>query len=195
MTNSRLFVVSFLFTAAVFSGYFYLHRPSKAESIRPVLVPVGDDRFVTSQLTPNGVRFLRNRGVTTIVDIRPDGEAKDQTPSSEIKTASQRYGIRFHYIPVPHESIPDSAVDTLSGVLAEQAGPVVLYCRSGRRAVRTLALAEASQPDGPETDAILAMVKAAGFAADDLRDNITQRISRRNQPTARKTDERDPAKP
>lgn len=87
---------------------------------------------------------------------------------------------------MPHESIPDGAVDALGEALSQEARPAVLYCRTGRRAVRLYALEEASRVDGPNTEAILQMVRAAGFSADDLQDTIEQRLAhRRPAPTAK----------
>jgi uncharacterized protein (TIGR01244 family) len=120
-----------------------------------------------------------------IIDIRPDGEAPDQVPSSEIEAAANKMRMGFYYIPVPHEGIPASAVDALGQALtSSQARPAVLYCRTGRRAVRLYALEEASRIDGPDTDAILKMVRATGFSADDLKDEINQRLSHRNSSPA-----------
>ena len=45
--------------------------------------------------------------------------------------------------------------------------------------MRTFALVEASRVDGPSYDDIIKMVKQAGFSADDLKDNINERISKR----------------
>jgi uncharacterized protein (TIGR01244 family) len=116
--------------------------------------------------------------------MRPDGEAADQAPSAEIKNAAERDGLGFHYIPVPHESIPEADVQALSEVLSHDNMPAVLYCRTGRRAVRLFALVEASRVDGPGADAILGTVRAAGFSADDLREDIARRLANRTSAPA-----------
>ena len=177
MAKWKLFLLSFLLTIGLALGYFYRHRPSH-------LVSIADDLFVTSQLRPESMPDLKRLGIQTIVDIRPDGEAADQTPSAEIKTVSIGHGLGFHYIPVPHENIPFSAVEALDQALTPQARPALLYCRTGRRAVRLLALVQASRVDGPGADAIMEMVRAAGFSADDLRDEIGQRLSHRKKAPA-----------
>jgi uncharacterized protein (TIGR01244 family) len=88
-------------------------------------------------------------------------------------------GLNFHYIPVPHEEIPDRAVDELVDVLSNDSQPMVLYCRTGRRAVRTFALAQATKPEGPGVDAICKMVADSGFSAEDLKGAIEARIAKR----------------
>jgi uncharacterized protein (TIGR01244 family) len=115
------------------------------------------------------------------VDIRPDGEDAGQPPSTEIEHAAKAGEVGFYYIPVPHETIPDAAVDALSEAMSTSRLPTVLYCRTGRRAVRLFALAEATRTDGPTADSINLMVKKAGFSADDLQDAIAKRINSRGK--------------
>jgi uncharacterized protein (TIGR01244 family) len=180
MSKKRLFLISFLLTTGVMLLVMYLDH--RERGYVPDLTHLTNNVFVTSQLKPSAVRGLKIRRIQTIVDFRPDGEAADQTPSGVIESLSKEQGMAFHYIPVPHESIPDDAVDALRDVLSQGATPTVLYCRSGKRAARTFALAVASQADGPDLDEILGMVRAAGFSAEDLKSNITERISHRSSP-------------
>jgi uncharacterized protein (TIGR01244 family) len=180
MSKRQLFLLSMLVTIGVSLTYYYFNRPGRFPA--PQLVPITEGVFVTSQLKPENVSALRREGIATVIDIRPDGEAANQPSSSQIGTASRRARMRFHYIPVPHESIPEKAVAELDKALSEQAKPVVLYCRTGRRAVRLFALVQASRSDGPESGEILQMVRNAGFSADDLKEEIAQRLSHRHAP-------------
>lgn len=133
---------------------------------------------VTTQLKRDDVGALGRR-YRTVIDLRPDGEAPDQPPSGEMAAEAHRHGIAFSYVPVPHGDIPDAAVAKLRTALDEAPGEVLLYCRSGKRAARTWALAEASRPKGLSADAILAAVKGAGQDADDLRGRIQQAVEAR----------------
>ena len=184
MSKWRLFLYSMVLTTGVTLEYFYLHRPGEAWSRVPKVVRISDDLYISSQLRPESVPALKRGGIKTIVDIRPDGEAADQAPSGEIKTVSIGNGLGFHYIPVPHENIPFGAVEALDQALSAEALPALLYCRTGRRAVRLFALVQASRVDGPGADAIMEMVRATGFSADDLRDEIGQRLSHRKKAPA-----------
>jgi uncharacterized protein (TIGR01244 family) len=184
MSKWKLFLLSLFLTIGVALEYFYLHRPGEAWSRVPKVVRIADDLYISSQLRSENVPALKRGGIKTIVDIRPDGEAADQAPSAEIKTVSIGNGLGFHYIPVPHENIPFSAVEALDQALSAEALPALLYCRTGRRAVRLFALVQASRVDGPGADEIMEMVRAAGFSADDLRDEIRQRLSHRKKAPA-----------
>lgn len=180
MTALKLFSLSVAVTVVTLLVVICVTYPAR-RLVPTDLKPITGSLSVTSQLKPENIGFLRRRRVNTVVDIRPDGEDSDQTPSSEIERAAKESGMNFHYIPVPHGPIPADAVHKLNEVLTSGvAGRVVLYCRTGNRAVRTYALTEASRPGGQDTDAILAMVRKAGFSADDLQGEINQRIAYRN---------------
>lgn len=137
------------------------------------------DIWLSEQLQLDVLPKLKARGVGTIIDLRPDGEAADQPPASAVESAAHAQQIQFAYIPVPHGDIPDSAVSSLTKALASSPRPVLLYCRSGRRATRTWALAEASRPDGLGIEDIRKSVALVGQSVDDLDGAITKRIAQR----------------
>jgi len=114
-----------------------------------------------------------------VIDLRPDGEEPDQPSSDEMRKVAEANHLAFHYVPVSHGEIPDAAVSSLQTALAESPRPVLLYCRSGRRAVRTFSLVEASRPDGPTLPQIIAAASAAGQDVSDLKDSLEARIKAR----------------
>ena len=139
---------------------------------------------VSGQLKPDQVAQLKARGFATIIDLRPDGEAPGQPAAAAMQEAARRSGMRFAYVPVPHGAIPDAAVAALDQAIAANPAPVLLYCRSGRRAARTWALVEASRPGGANPGRIIAAVKAGGQSADDLRAELAGRAALRQQRAA-----------
>ncbi len=178
MSKWKLFFTSLFLTTGVLLTEMYLNRRPVPKI--PVLEQITGKIFITSQLAPKDVLYVRGRGIKTIVDMRPDGEVDGQPSSEEISSTAAKIDIGFHYIPVPHESIPESAVEELHQVLSKEATPALLYCRTGRRAVRLFALEEASRAEGPDAAAIQEMVRKAGFSADDLKEDINRRISHRS---------------
>ena len=181
MSKIKLFIVTFLSTVAVLVLAIYLNREKLSEAT-PKLTELSSQIFLSSQLHPKAIPYLRSQGIKTIVDIRPDGEASDQPTAAEIKKAANSAELDFHYIPVPHDTIPESAVQDLTSALSGARSPTLLYCRTGRRAVRLLALAEATRSNGPSNESIFEMVHAAGFTAEDLRETIAHKISNRSNP-------------
>jgi uncharacterized protein (TIGR01244 family) len=150
-------------------------RAQRSVAAKPLAVSV----WVTEQINESQLADIKAKGFRTVVDLRPDGEAVDQPPAAEMARAAQASGLGFSYIPVPHGDIPTAAVDALDQALAQSDKPLLLYCRSGRRAARTWALAEASRPGGLDAAAIQAAARAAGQSADDLAAQIGVRIAAR----------------
>ena len=186
LSDARLFWLTVGITAVLFLLSIAVLQRARVKSYRSSsilpaqLVPVNENTFISAQLKPDDILALERRGIQTIVDIRPDGEDAGQPSSAQLAKIAEGHKIHFHYIPVPHGTIPEEAVQQLQEVLAEPVGPAVLYCRTGRRAVRLFALVEASRHDGPDTKAILKMVQHAGFSAIDLKEDIARRISQRS---------------
>lgn len=147
----------------------------------PPVRPLAGNVSVSEQLRPQHLARLSEK-FAVIVDLRPDGEAFNQASSQEMAQAAQKLGLAFHYFPVPHgDTVPEAAVTELSQLLQQTSKPVLLYCRSGRRAVRTWSLAEASRPNGLDLSAIRHSATQAGQAIDDLDAQLTQRIAARGQ--------------
>ena len=145
---------------------------------------LNDGILVSEQLRPAQMSELARLGYAKVIDLRPDGEAGDEPSSRVMGEAARRSALRFAYVPVPHGDIPESAVEARGKELRGNPGPVLLYCRSGRRAARTWSLVEASRPGGLETAAILASVRDAGQSADDLRGELERRVRLRAQASA-----------
>lgn len=136
---------------------------------------------VAGQLTPAQLAELKARGFATIIAMRPDGEEMGQPSAREVREEANKQGMGFAYVPLPKgDIVPAGAVVALVQALAANPEPVLLYCRSGRRAARTWSLLEASRPAGASAPAILAAVKASGHSADDLAGDIAQRVARRS---------------
>jgi uncharacterized protein (TIGR01244 family) len=140
---------------------------------------LADGVWVSEQISPQQLALLKRGDFLAVVDLRPDGEVKGQPSSAAMAAAAAKSGLAFTYDPVPHGAIPEQAVDTLQKALAAHPRPVLLYCRSGKRAARTWALAEASRAGGLDAAAIRRIVLAVGQPVDDLDRDIQARIAAR----------------
>jgi uncharacterized protein (TIGR01244 family) len=173
-----VFWTSVLVGAAVVAGLFGWSHWQRQISLpdRPLAPGIG----VSQQLQPKAMRVVADRAYTTVIDMRPDGEAPDEPGSAQMAAAARAQHLQFAYVPVPHGDIPDSVADSLARALASRPGPVLLYCRSGRRAARSWSLVEASRPGGMSVDEILAAARASGQDASDLRHRLEQRVRARH---------------
>jgi uncharacterized protein (TIGR01244 family) len=177
LSKKSVFGLSFLCGLAIILALVFYNRPrekpwAKAHSFT-------SDIFITEQINEGDIRAIRKQSFRTIIDLRPDGEAPDEVPSATIERTTHANGLSFFYVPVQHGTIPDSSVVALSDAIAKAPTPVLVYCRSGRRAARTLSLVEASRAGGPDAAAILAMVRSVGQSADDLSSEINERVAHR----------------
>jgi len=182
-------LVAGLGSVLAISAYARLTEPPPAEP--KAISTLGVKRLtgaisVSEQLRVDQVGEVKLRGFATVIDLRPDGEAEGQPSAELVKATANAHGLSFAYVPVPQGDIPDSAVDALNKAIADSPKPVLLYCRSGKRAARTWSLVEASRSGGASAGEILSAVKASGQSADDLAGAINARIAKRGaQPEAK----------
>lgn len=122
-----------------------------------------DDRIMVSpQIGVDAVAEAKARGVTLIINNRPEGESADQVPGAEIEAAARAAGIDYVAIPVTHAGFSEMQVEAMRAALEKADGPVLAYCRSGTRSTLLWALAQSALGEPP---AVLAE-KAAGAGYD-----------------------------
>lgn len=149
-----------------------------------------DGIFVREQISVGDVARIKAGGYRTLIDLRPDGEAADQPTSAQIGAAAIADGLAFAYLPTPHGDIPPAIPDTLAKGLATAQRPVLLYCRSGKRAARVWALAEASRANGASVEEITAAVTGVSQPVADILPQITERIAARPDAAAQTSNAR-----
>ena len=113
------------------------------------------------------VAEARARGITLIVNNRPEGEADDQVPGAAIEDAARAAGIDYLAIPVSHAGFSEDQVEAMAEALARASGPVLAYCRSGTRSTLLWSLAQAKGGRAPE--AIAADAARAGYDVAPIR--------------------------
>src|SRR3954467_7423422 len=146
LSDIKLFFLSILLgVICVFAAAAYTQWDTPP---RLALRELTENILITEQLTLEEVKALHQYYFKTVIDLRPDGETPDQPSSSEIGTLIKENKMTFAYVPVPHGDIPDSAVDALAKAISESPKPILMYCRSGKRAARTWSLVEASRVGG-----------------------------------------------
>ncbi len=116
--------------------------------------------LVSGQITVDDLTTAVARGVTRVVNNRPDDEEPDQPSSAEIEAAARGAGLDYVHAPV--RGMPDAgAVAVVAAALADGA-PTLLYCRSGMRSAAAWAMATAGS--GRRTiDEVRAAAAEAGY--------------------------------
>ncbi len=103
------------------------------------------------------------RGVTLVVNNRPDGEEPGQVDAATLGEAAREAGLAYLHLPVETEFAGEK-IESLTEALAGAEGRVLVFCRSGTRAAYLWALARAREGAVPE-----ALVRNAARAGYNLR--------------------------
>ena len=123
--------------------------------------------WASPQIGLADVAEAQARGMTLIVNNRPEGEAEDQVPGAAIEAAARAAGLDYLAIPVTHAGFSEDQVRAMADALAQAAGPVLAYCRSGTRSTLLWSLAQASS--GCTVDEIAADAARAGYDVASIR--------------------------
>ena len=96
---------------------------------------VGDDVFIAGQPTEKGLRAARDRGVTTVVNLRSPEEMR-RVPFDEAKVVAA-FGMKYVYIPMrgtPELPYSPDALDRFAKTMKSVDGKVLLHCTIAWRA-------------------------------------------------------------
>ena len=103
-----------------------------------------DNLMVAGQIRPDDLQTLRDHGVTTIINNRPDGEMFGQPNSAELSAKAESLGMIYHYIPITPGHLDPKSIDEFRQATAEPDGQILAFCRTGTRSTHLWALAEAA---------------------------------------------------
>lgn len=122
--------------------------------------------FSAGQPAPRDWNALaRERGITTVVNLRGSDELGDRDEASEVRAA----GLAYHQIPVSGPGdIDDANAGRLWRLLSATEGPVLVHCGSGNRVGALLAIG-AARDGGMATEEAIAFGRAAGLAGAEAR--------------------------
>lgn len=123
--------------------------------------------WASPQIGIADVAEARARGITLIVNNRPEGEADDQVPGTTIEDAARAAGLDYLAIPISHAGFSEHQVEAMAEALAGASGPVLAYCRSGTRSTLLWSLAQAKGGRAP--DEIAADAARAGYDVGPIR--------------------------
>ncbi len=105
------------------------------------------------------IEQFAGQGVRTVIDLRPDSEARGYDEAALVK----QQGLRYVQLPIagPDDLTPENAA-ALKQALDESQGPVLLHCASGNRVGALLALM-ARQQEGTSREQALELGREAGL--------------------------------
>ncbi len=118
-------------------------------------------------MQPKDMADAAARGVTLVINNRPDGEAFDQIDAATLGEAAKQAGLAYLHLPVETE-LASEKVAALTEAMASAEGRVLIFCKTGTRSAYLWALARAREGAVPE-----ALAQNAARAGYNLRPLMT----------------------
>jgi sulfide:quinone oxidoreductase len=136
---------------------------------------LSDAVSVAGWLNPADFASVKALGFDTVVNFRPDNEARGQISSEEAEAAAKAAGLAYVHIPVTKHDLFTDAVVGAGGEAFAGPGRVLGYCASGQRAAIVWAAATARSHPANE---VLASLHDAGFDLGVIRDDLEAQADR-----------------
>ncbi len=89
---------------------------------------------VTGQIQPGDLADVVERGFVAIFNNRPDNEEPGQPTSDQLAEEAAGLGLDYFHIPIVPGQMTDADARALGDSLADIDGPVLGFCRTGKRA-------------------------------------------------------------
>lgn len=115
---------------------------------------------VSGQIAEEDVAAAARAGFRAIIDCRPDGEEAGQPSFADVSSWAAKHGLKAVHTPVTPSDIKGADVEKFARALDAAEGPVLGYCKSGKRAATLWALSQAGRLDAA---AILGAARGAGM--------------------------------
>src|SRR5206468_10941052 len=116
-----------------------------SEADKAMISQFGDQVMVSGQIAPHEVAGLAARGVTVLVNNRPDGEDPAQPRAVDIEQAAAVAGIAYRFVPIIRGIGPADVEAMAEALAAAEGGKLLAFCRSGTRSAYAIALAKRQQ--------------------------------------------------
>ncbi|MGV8940497.1 MAG: beta-lactamase hydrolase domain-containing protein [Lysobacter sp.] len=107
--------------------------------------------YTAAQPQPEAWSTVAERGITTVVNLRPDGEMAGRDEAAEVAAA----GMVYHHLPVAGAGdINDANAEQLQRLIEQAPGAVLVHCASGNRVGALLAVGAAKSGEMTAEEAI-----------------------------------------
>jgi sulfide:quinone oxidoreductase len=143
------------------------------------IIPISSSVSVADQIDERDVQTLAAAGFKSVVGHRPDIEGG--TPVDLIRAACVRHGLKFFFQPVEFSKLGLPDADRFGQILQQTEGPLLAYCRSGRRSAALWALACAPLAG---VQPVLERTARAGIGLEELRPLLDLNAARTDLPYA-----------
>lgn len=94
-----------------------------------------DNFFIAGQITADDFAKAKAKGITLIINNRPDHEETGILPVAEAKKLAEQHSIDYLHLPMANgQPLPEDLIPTMQLALGQQKiGKVLAHCRTGTR--------------------------------------------------------------
>lgn len=103
---------------------------------------VTEKLWISPQPTAADFEEAKAKGITRIINNRPDGEDQDQPTAKESAAKAAELGLSYAHIPVVPGKVTTEKVRAFQKALAEADGPVLAHCKTGTRSLKLWSIGE-----------------------------------------------------
>lgn len=124
---------------------------------------------VCGQVELGDVAEIKKLGYVALINNRPDYEVEQQPTNDQIRQAAQEAGLDYYFLPVGREGLSPKTLVQTCDILAQAAGPVLAFCRTGTRSTTVWALSQAGKSSAQE---IIDQARIAGYDISHLQPHL-----------------------
>jgi len=98
--------------------------------------------YVTGQLFEQDLKLIAKQDVRSIMDNRPDDDAKEQPLAADLAKVAEELGMTFVHFPVDPGPINTQAARAFANACDELERPLLIFGRSAARSMKIWEMAE-----------------------------------------------------
>lgn len=111
------------------------------------VLPLETDVFATGQLFETDLKLVAEQGVRTVINNRPDGEARGQPLAEDLGAIAEELGMNYVFFPVVSNEITPAVSKKFAELIRDIEKPLLLFCRSGARSTILWELTQAGNSE------------------------------------------------
>ncbi len=127
---------------------------------------LSEDVYSTSQIFPEHIDFIAEKGFKTIINNRPDMEKPGQPFSDDIAKLAKEKGIDHIHLPMRPGQLTHDLIADVKTALSEAQKPILMHCASGTRSAMLWCFANAKELG---VDTVIESATQAGFDVAKIR--------------------------
>ncbi len=124
------------------------------------IVDITENFSVSGELSEIDLAALKEKGISMLINLRPDNESADQVNHEQWQKLCEKHGLKYEHIPVLPCQYSAEDLETFESHVADGDLRVHSFCKTGTRAVHMWAL---TNRDTHEFAELQATVTDKGF--------------------------------